>query len=279
MAWFKVDDVLHSHPKAREAGLLAMGLWVQSGSHSAQYLTDGFVPEWFVKSWPNGVRAARQLVQARLWEEAVDDDGDKGWQFRDWGDYQPLRDEIESDREANRERQRRFRQARRDQRRAAQDKSTAKAIEAMRNGVTNNVTNGATNSPPYPTRTQPDPTRPLSSSNNLPNGGKLPKQRASENEAPEVQPCGNRHDAARPCGGCKRANERAAEAELKERMQAASTLGKVRARERQEAIDACDLCDETGRSPNGMPCHHVESAPMPEALRELIKTTKETTND
>lgn len=97
---------------------------------------------------------------------------------------------------------------------------------------------------------------------------------ADDANDPPIQLCGFRHPPERGCQGCARQRKQAESDATRERMQAASTLGKVRARETQDAIDACELCDESGRSPNGMPCHHVESAPMPEGLRELIKTTK-----
>lgn len=41
MAWFKVDDKLHSHPKLYRASLRAMGLWVLAGSWCSDQLTDG----------------------------------------------------------------------------------------------------------------------------------------------------------------------------------------------------------------------------------------------
>ena len=111
MPWFKVDDTLHSHPKARRAGLDAMGLWALCGAHSMQYKLDGFTPEWFVSSWRSGVRLAARLVDAGLWRPA-ERDGEKGWEFHDWADYQPTSDEIERDREMARERQRRRRERR-----------------------------------------------------------------------------------------------------------------------------------------------------------------------
>lgn len=109
MPWFKVDDTLHSHPKPRKAGLPAMGLWALSGSYSMAYKTDGFVPEWFVASWQNGRKLADLLVKAGHWEIG-EKDGDAGWFFHDWLDYQPSSDEIEADREHARDRQRKRRE-------------------------------------------------------------------------------------------------------------------------------------------------------------------------
>lgn len=109
MPWFKVDDTLHSHPKSRKAGLEAMGLWSVSGSYCMAYKTDGFVPEWFVTGWRNGRKLADVLVKAGKWEIG-EKDGEAGWFFHDWLDYQPSSDEIEKDRENARDRQRKRRE-------------------------------------------------------------------------------------------------------------------------------------------------------------------------
>lgn len=109
MAWFRTDDTLHSHPKARRAGLEAMGLWCLCGSWSMQYKTDGFVPEWFAHDFPRGRKLAQSLIAAGLWRNGSRD-GEVGYQFHDWLDIQPSSDEIERDRERNRERQRAWRQ-------------------------------------------------------------------------------------------------------------------------------------------------------------------------
>lgn len=83
MPHFRVDDALHSHPKARQAGLEAMGLWNLCGSYCMGYLTDGFVPEWYVKTWPKGMALAKRLVTARMWYPA-EKDGETGWQFHEF---------------------------------------------------------------------------------------------------------------------------------------------------------------------------------------------------
>lgn len=85
--WFKVDDKLHDHRKARKAGKAAMGVWVLAGSWSMDNGTDGFVPEDVLSRW--GTPAdARKLVTAGLWD--VDEwEGEKGWRFHDWSRFQP----------------------------------------------------------------------------------------------------------------------------------------------------------------------------------------------
>lgn len=99
MTWFKVDDRLHSHPKALKAGLEAMGLWTLTGSYCATYETDGLVPRAVADRLAGGSerasRLAGKLVAAGLWDAT--DDGD--WQFHDWHDFQPTRAELAANRE------------------------------------------------------------------------------------------------------------------------------------------------------------------------------------
>lgn len=128
MPWFKVDDTLSGHPKARQAGLPAMGLWVVCGSYASQYLTEGFVPDWFVTSWPQGKKLAARLVDAGLWD-AIDD----GWIFHQWGERQPTKEQVEAERASTRERVQRWR-----------DKKRTEAVtNAVSSGVTDSVTNTA----------------------------------------------------------------------------------------------------------------------------------------
>jgi hypothetical protein len=95
MAWYKVDDKLHSHPKARQAGLPAIGLWALAGSHCMDYLTDGLVEAWFVESFPDGMNLAARLVAVGMWDEDP-----KGFRFHDWLEYQPTAQKVRDTREA-----------------------------------------------------------------------------------------------------------------------------------------------------------------------------------
>lgn len=97
MPWFRVDDQIHSHPKARRAGLAAMGLWALAGSHCMNYLTDGVVESWFVEAWPDGPALAARLVEVGLWRQHP-----QGWEFHDWDGYQPSREKLLAEREAGR---------------------------------------------------------------------------------------------------------------------------------------------------------------------------------
>lgn len=100
MPFMLVDDLLNSHAKARRAGLEAMGLWVMAGSLVAQQLSDGAVPEWFVRSWPDGDVLAKRLVDAELWHSAGHDcskcpqPGDNEWMFHEWTKINPTRERV-----------------------------------------------------------------------------------------------------------------------------------------------------------------------------------------
>lgn len=115
MPWFKVDDGIHAHPKARRAGLPALGLWTVAGAWSAQQVQEGFVPDWFVTGWPQGRKLAGRLVDAGMWSVG-EHDAEPGWWFHDWDHFQPSKAEVERDREHNRQRQKRFREKRQEAR-------------------------------------------------------------------------------------------------------------------------------------------------------------------
>jgi len=89
MTWFKVDDKLHDHRKARAAGTSAMGVWLLAGSWSADNLTDGFIPAAILPRWGRP-RDASRLVEVGLWH-AYEQDGEKGWRFHEWDERQPTR--------------------------------------------------------------------------------------------------------------------------------------------------------------------------------------------
>ena len=100
MAWFKVDDKLHSHPKRHRAGLRAMGLWVVAGSWCGDQLTDGFIPRDMLTALGGKPADAKALVDAGLWEARPD-----GWSFHDWAGQNPTRYDVETQRAEWRRRQ------------------------------------------------------------------------------------------------------------------------------------------------------------------------------
>jgi hypothetical protein len=128
VTWFKVDDTLAAHSKTRKAGLPAMGLWVVAGSWSSQQLTEGFIPDWFVETWPRGKQYAANLVRAQLWFES-NSGPERGYRFHDWTDCNPTAEQVKTERAAGAERQRR-----------AREKAAQARAGSNRNGVTNAVT-------------------------------------------------------------------------------------------------------------------------------------------
>ena len=109
MAWFKVDDKLHSAPKLlsipRKYRLAALGLWTMAGSWSADQLTDGKIPDYMVEEWGGTKTLVEWLIKAGLWQK-IDDAS----QFKNWGEYQPTKADIEAEREKNREKLRKWRE-------------------------------------------------------------------------------------------------------------------------------------------------------------------------
>lgn len=108
IAWFKVDDHLYSHPKWLALPKGARALWVTAGSWCSGQLLDGKVPA-SVLPMLNGTRTeAQHLVNAGLWRR----DGDDGWRFHGWGDYQPTKRAVMDKRAKDAERLRNWRERR-----------------------------------------------------------------------------------------------------------------------------------------------------------------------
>lgn len=101
MPHFRVDDALHSHPKAQRAGDEALGMWARAGSFCMAYLTDGFVPEWWVRQQPKGIAKAKKLIAAGLWLGGAEHEGEQGFRFHEFvgPGRQDSRSQIEADRE------------------------------------------------------------------------------------------------------------------------------------------------------------------------------------
>lgn len=117
--WFKVDDQLPMNPKVIGLPLEALGLWTICGAWSAAQLTDGFVPDRVVSamlgSHASGTLSAslsrtlssaakqdakrslgdpvQSLLDAGLWVQAKG-----GYQYHDWGEFQPTRAAVEATR-------------------------------------------------------------------------------------------------------------------------------------------------------------------------------------
>jgi hypothetical protein len=113
VSWAKLDDTLHAHPKATDAGLEAMGLWVLTLSHCGAYLTDGHVRRPIALRTAGSAevleRLAANLVRVGLWELHP---GGDGWQVHDYLEFNPSRLEVRAQRSATERRGREIRAAR-----------------------------------------------------------------------------------------------------------------------------------------------------------------------
>jgi hypothetical protein len=131
VTWFKVDDQLAFHPKAIAAGNAALGLWVRAGSWCAAHVTQGALPTHMVRTLGAQRRDAEKLVSVGLWTRTED-----GYEFKDWADYQPTKEQVEAKREADRLRQSRRR-------------------ASVSHGVTPDVTPAVTHAVSHSTPTRP----------------------------------------------------------------------------------------------------------------------------
>jgi hypothetical protein len=149
MAWFKVDDKLHSSRKLlkipRRYRLACLGLWTMAGSWSADQGTDGLVPAHMIEEWGASPMVVQWLVTSNLWVVEPETD-DSHFQFKNWDEYQPTSKELEHRRERNREKLRHWRE---------RNRVTGEDVTGLQDGTNQNVT-------PPPTR--PVPTRPLKDS-------------------------------------------------------------------------------------------------------------------
>ena len=109
MAWYKVDDRLPTSRKLmripRAQRKAAIGVWTLAGAWSMHEMTDGFVPAYAIEEWGGDDADAQALVRAGMWEED-ERDGDHGWQFVNWDEYQPTKADVEERRARDRERKR-----------------------------------------------------------------------------------------------------------------------------------------------------------------------------
>lgn len=100
MPHFWVDDGWHKHRKRIITGMdlegfAARGLWLDAGSWCCDELTDGWVPAYMIDYLAPGIGRdlAKRLERGRLWEPETRD-GEDGWQFHDWADFQLMRSEV-----------------------------------------------------------------------------------------------------------------------------------------------------------------------------------------
>jgi hypothetical protein len=92
MAWVRVSDDFYDHPRFAMLTAPGIALWLMGLAWSNRNLTDGRIPasipaRLLPEEWKTG---RDELLEAGLWEEA-----EKGYQVRDYGDYQKTREQIE----------------------------------------------------------------------------------------------------------------------------------------------------------------------------------------
>lgn len=177
MVWFRVDDSLPGHEKVEKLEAdpmrqaVAMAAWLLLGADSAARLTEGRITPARVAKvlahWPKSMRekAVDALLDCKLWER-VEDDGN--YQFHDWSDYQPSKEEVDHDRKMNRLRQREWKRRKKKGNASANavtDAVTGAVTDAVSNGVDNSSANGTPARAPagalraFPSR--PVPSRPI----------------------------------------------------------------------------------------------------------------------
>jgi hypothetical protein len=167
MPWFKVDDGLHSSRKVlsipRSMRLQAVGLWTLAGSWCAKELTDGHFPDYMVEEWGGSPELVEALVKSGLWESQS-----QGFDFHNWGEYQPTKEEVEGARTAEAERKRKWRESRKSGR---TDAPVPPDATDMSHGTRRDGPMGqdgrVRQASGHPDPTRPDPTRPSTTSDEV----------------------------------------------------------------------------------------------------------------
>ena len=164
MAWFKVDDKLHSSRKVmripRRHRLAAVGLWTIAGSWSSDQLTDGLVPDYMIEEWGGTPAIVEALVKVGLWQRVDGESGNSGrefenssvefgnsdveFQFSNWDEYQPTKADVEDGRRKNAEKLRKWRE---------RNRVTDSDVTGVHDGY-----EPERNPAPDPTRPDPTPT-------------------------------------------------------------------------------------------------------------------------
>jgi hypothetical protein len=143
VAWFKVDDGFYSHAKVlsipRASRAAALGTWIICGTWSADKLTDGLVPAHMVEELGGSIDGAEALVLVGLWRSRRG-----GYLFVNWAEFQPTRENIETQRKSERDRKAAYR-------------------ASKSGGSPKDVPTGQTRIPNTPTRTRPVPVKDSSS--------------------------------------------------------------------------------------------------------------------
>lgn len=235
MVWFKSDDGFWRHRKVRKLGkdkIGAAGLWQLSGTWCADNTTDGFVPIEQVKEFGDTrLRYAKKLVEVGLWFDA-EHDGETGFRFHAWGEYQPTKASIEAERS-------KWQQKKAAQRGGPKPPATQPNRELMSPGDTNGDSNETPpetpqetdgGSPPeFPDPVPvPVPSTSVGGVSYVPARASAPLPRCPKHATEPTT------GACRPCGDARRARE------AWDTQQAEARQGEL------AAIRQCRLCDGEG---------------------------------
>lgn len=263
---FRVDDSAPEHPKLRAAGLAAAGLWAMAGAYSTgpTQLTDGWVPDYWVATWPGGKRQAARLIKVGLWS-AEDRNGIPGYAFHDWADYQRAAAKLKDDRRKARERMAAFRSGAPKQSptdgsspdvRANKPRTFARTNTERSANVRDSLTltpAGQVSGVPYGTQRagareeRPPPKTPTSEDK--------PAERCDQHAGADGDPG--------PCRGCRDARiaaERWDTEHARRLVEARSTEAHAAAQARALAIADCPLCDDAGYRGRGLCTHDPDAA-------------------
>jgi hypothetical protein len=115
VSWMAIDDQLHASKKFRKLRgdrWRCTGFWVTCGSWCRAEMTDGFVPDYVIDEWDPDHGMSDRLVDVGLWIRS-EQNGEAGYQFHDWFDYNMPVAEIIRKREANARRQAEWRERQR----------------------------------------------------------------------------------------------------------------------------------------------------------------------
>lgn len=245
MAWFKVDDRFHSHPKVQSLDMNAIGLWAKAGSYCAQYLTDGVITGRQIRALGGTFKQAEKLVLAGLWDADDASPSARRYTFVNWAEYQPTRNDVATKRQEARDR---MSAARAKKRSTSNDSEMfARTSRERSQDVRSDALQRCSH---YPDPTRPDPNHKGGKGRGFTYGGTAQGEHnpppenldelaaryaAATPENPGVCPRHpNGNPTGEPCNGCKQARQQR------------DNQQKQAAQARREAIKACPHCDENG---------------------------------
>jgi hypothetical protein len=99
VSWSKLDDGFWMHPKIVRAGNEQAGIFCRCLSYCGAYLTDGLIPEPVAVS----IAGSKKALEATISLGLLDRLESGSVLVRDYAHYNPLRDEVETQREKRRD--------------------------------------------------------------------------------------------------------------------------------------------------------------------------------